>query len=138
MEYLLRDRPQDHDYPTRGQAGRSKRKRVNYDETLKRPSWYRDTRDKVFKSANQKKSKSGEILYECALTSKYYPRSQLAVDHRVAWENYCRTNADVTNPESIRESYNDLKNLQLAHSGANSSKGDRRSARKGYLEREIS
>jgi hypothetical protein len=100
-------------------------KRQNYDETLKRPSGWMPHVEASVCAAAEKEEVNGETLYICPINNQLYKRKDMAIDHIIPWEQYCRTHAEVTNPISVKEVYNDTTNLRLVSKSGNSSKGNK-------------
>lgn len=100
-------------------------KRQNYDETLKRPSGWMPHVEAAVCAAAEKEKVNGVTLYKCPINNEPYERKDMAIDHIIPWEQYCRKYADVTNRSSVIEFYNDTKNLRLVSKSGNSSKGSK-------------
>jgi hypothetical protein len=107
---------------TRSMINKRNRKRINYNETLTRPSWDDDVKASIYEDA-----RVGD-KYKCAITKKLYEKSEMSIDHIIPWEKYCRTNADVDDKVSMFKAYNDKDNLRLVSKSANSRKGNRGNA----------
>jgi hypothetical protein len=128
----MRKRPRDHDRATRSQTDKegSSSTKPNYDETIRRPDWDDDVREKIFKEAQDPYD---DNLYICALTGNSYPKNMMQVDHVENWEDWCSKKADLDNPGQMFKAYNDPKNLRLIHRGVNASKGKKKQPGKNYL-----
>jgi hypothetical protein len=127
----LRERARDHGRDTRSQKGRgSSATQPKYNESLKRPSWDPNVKKQIFENAQDPNNND---LYICELTRGSYPKDEMQIDHRQAWEQWCLQNADPDDSQSMFDAYNDPRNLRLIHRGVNASKGNRKQPSKNYL-----
>lgn len=95
-----------------------------YDPDMDRPGFYESTINWMFENSPSqvwRMPNGPRRLYQCAVTKEWLPYEAMQIDHIVPWKDYLTAVQPHSHADAL-DAYNDVDNLRLISSAANTSK----------------